>query len=78
MLCKENFDCDVGLFCDPDSKICKTQFEFGLDCQSTYQCVNNCLCNFNKCIFYFSLSDKQPTELSHACLSGYSGYPIFL
>ena len=72
-VCKEHFDCDVNLFCDQASKTCQTQFEFGLPCESSFQCVNNCLCNQKKCIFYFSLAEGSLSDFDQACLSGYRG-----
>ena len=74
--CIEHFDCDSGFFCDSDSLSCKEQFEFGLTCKSDFECVNNCLCNHGKCIFYFSLSNAEKSQSDMACTSGNSSMNI--
>ena len=62
--CKEN-DCEPGYFCD---KVCKKAPSLGEACD--YYCSPGLVCNRNKCIKYFSLTEGSYSETKFACESG--------
>lgn len=69
--CKTHDDCDVGLFCESLSGQCVTQKEFDEACTSDLECVNNCICNKNKCAFYYTFAIGSDADNPKACESGY-------
>lgn len=68
--CENHNDCDPGLYCSEEGK-CENQKEFDNYCADTYECVNNCTCNMNRCTFYYSVKSGLGADNSAACLSGY-------
>ena len=68
-VCKAHADCDVGYFCDV-AGICAPQMQFDQNCTQDEQCVNNCLCNNNKCAFYYTFADGTEATNPQACESG--------
>ena len=83
--CKENYECDVGLYCD-DNDICWVQKGKDSRCKSDYDCQNNMGCNIfylddpGYCNEYYSLKSKQwvfncQNYESNFCESGNCGGP---
>lgn len=69
--CKVHEDCDPGLFCDSLTKLCIPQREFDQECSADLECVNNCVCNNNKCAFYYTFTVGADANNKAACESGY-------
>ena len=68
--CEHHSDCDPGNFCNEEN-VCEPLREFDQACVETYQCVNNCTCNNNKCTFYYSVGIGVLADTADACFSGY-------
>lgn len=68
--CKSHADCGVDLYCNKFG-VCARQEEFDQPCTEDYMCVNNCLCNNNKCAFYYTFAIGTEATNPQACESGY-------
>lgn len=68
--CSTHLDCDNLLYC-AENNTCLSQKNFGDDCSSTYECVNNCVCNNGQCAFYYSIDVGNSADNEEACGSGY-------
>lgn len=68
--CKTHSDCHVDLYCNKLG-VCASQLEFDQPCTEDAMCVNNCLCNNNRCAFYYTFADGSEATNPEACESGY-------
>eukprot|EP00347_Sterkiella_histriomuscorum_P019433 403341645 len=67
--------CDVGLFCNTQSKKCQKQNEIGETCDENIKCVNWGSCSFGKCVQRRSLNATEEIESSlyrDACYNFYA------
>lgn len=48
--CTKTYECNIGLFCEQDEKICTEQKEKGIPCKETWDCKNTLGCYRGRCI----------------------------
>lgn len=70
-LCDSDKQCDVGMFCSKTYGVCTAQQLFGSNCTRDNECTNNCACNKQKCVYYYSFDNFLEADNPLACESGY-------
>jgi len=79
--CVYIYDCNPGLYCDPNTQTCQAQIEPGKNCSNEFQCQNNYACNLGICTLYYSLPIGAEVDevdyygYSSVCNSGFATIP---
>lgn len=67
LMCNQDTQCDVGLYCDSINNYCTAQVSAGNACSRDEECTNSCGCFNGNCKNYFTLVSGTVLE---TCING--------